>query len=264
MNMRLWSFVATFTLISGVRAQGTSEQEHVPPDPPTAQVDHSMPYEAMARMMEMDDRSTFGKVMLDRLEWRNTERGSAFEWNADAWYGNDYDKIWLKAEGKRHAGETESARTELLWSHTLTRWWNLQSGVRHDSPSGASRNWAALGVQGLAPGFIDVEATVYVADQGRAAARIAAERDFLFTQRLILQPELELNAYAHDDAVNHIGSGLSELEVGLRLRYEPRREFATYLGLAWTRHFGATESLLRSAGNDSQQWQALAGLRMWF
>src|SRR6185295_15405031 len=152
-------------------AQGTSEQEHVPPDPPTAQDDHSMPYREMVRVMEMDDRSTFGKVMLDRLEWRDADGGSAFEWNGDAWYGNDYDKILLKAEGKRHAGETESARTELLWNHTLTRWWNLQSGVRHDSPSGASRNWAALGVQGLAPGFFDVEATVYVADQGRAAAR---------------------------------------------------------------------------------------------
>jgi copper resistance protein B len=105
---------------------------------------------------------------------------------------------------------------------------------------------------------------MYVADQGRAAARIAAERDFLFTQHLILQPELELNAYTQDDPVNQIGSGLSELEVGLRLRYEPRREFATYLGLAWTHHFGTTASLLRSVGNDSQQWQALAGLRIWF
>lgn len=245
-------------------AQGTSEQEHVPPDPPTAQDDHSMPYKEMARMMEMDDRSTFGKIMVDRLEWRDADGGSAFEWNADAWYGNDYDKIWLEAEGNRHANETESARTELLWNHTLTRWWNLRSGVRHDSPGGSSRNWAALGVQGLAPGFIDVEATVYVADQGRAAARFQAERDLLLTQRLILQPELELNAYTQDDPVNRIGSGLSQVEMGLRLRYEPRREFATYIGLAWTHHFGTTASLLRSSGNDSQQWQALAGVRIWF
>src|SRR6185295_6336440 len=99
-------------------------------------------------------------------------------------------------------------------------------------------------VQGLAPGFIDVEATMYVADQGRAAARIAAERDFLFTQRLILQPELELNAYTQNDPANRIGSGLSDIEVGLRLRYEPQREVATYLGLVWTHHFGTTASLL--------------------
>jgi copper resistance protein B len=245
-------------------AQGTSEQEHVPPDPPTSQLDHSMPYQEMARMMEMDDRSTFGKVMFDRLEWRDADRGNAFEWNAQAWYGNDYDKIWLETEGVRHADETESARTELLWHHTLARWWNLQTGVRHDSPSGASRNWAAVGVEGLAPGFFDVKATMYVADQGRAAARVSAERDFLFTQRLILQPELELNAYTQDDTANHIGSGLSEVELGLRLRYEPRREVATYVGLVWTGHFGTTASLLRSAGDDPRQWQAVAGLRMWF
>ena len=256
--------MSTFIPLIALLARGVSEEEHVPPDPPTAQEDHSMPYKQMARVMEMDDRSTFGKVMLDRLEWRDADGGNAFEWNAEAWYGNDYDKIWLKAEGNRHASETESARTELLWNHTLTRWWNLQSGIRHDSPSGASRNWAALGVHGLAPGFVDVEATMYVADQGRAAARMAVERDFLFTQQLILQPEFELNAYTQDDPVNRIGSGLSELEVGLRLRYEPRREFGTYVGLAWTRHFGSTASLLRAVGSDSQQWQALAGLRIWF
>src|ERR1700755_2844706 len=87
----------TLAFIPGAHAQGTSEQEHVPPDPPTAQEDHSMSYKEMVRMMEMDDRSTFGKVMLDRLEWRDAEGGSALEWNADAWYGNDDDKIWLKA-----------------------------------------------------------------------------------------------------------------------------------------------------------------------
>ena len=252
---RLVLFTAlSLALTSAIHAQNTSEQEHVPPDPPASQLDHAMPYREMARMMEMDDRSSVGKVLFDRLEWRDATDGGAFAWNADAWYGNDSDKLWLETEGERRAGETDSARTELLWNHTLTRWWSLQTGVRHDSASGASRNWAALGLQGLAPGFFDVEATVYVADQGRAAARIMAERDLFLTQRLILQPEVELNAYSRDDPANRIDSGVSDLELGLRLRYEHRRELATYVGIVWEKRFGS----------DSSDVQALAGLRAWF
>jgi copper resistance protein B len=119
-------------------------------------------------------------------------------------------------------------------------------------------------MQGLAPGFFDVEATVYVADEGRAAARFSAERDLLFTQRLILQPELELNVYSQDDPANLLGAGVSGIELGFRLRYEHRREIATYLGIVWERRFGATASLLRSAGGDPSELMGLAGFRAWF
>ena len=234
-----------------------------------------MSYRAMARTMEMDDTSATGKVMFDRLEWRNASGGSAFAWNADAWYGNDYNKLWLKSEGERehvdgptlftqNRGTTTSARTELLWDHTIARWWNLQTGLRHDSGSGDARDWAGLGVQGLAPGFFNVEATAYVGDSGRTAARVSAERDLLFTQRLILQPEFEINLYGKDDLQNGIGSGLSNLELSLRLRYEFRRELASYVGVVWARRFGDTADFARAVGEDPNDIQWVAGLRIWF
>jgi copper resistance protein B len=241
-----------------------SEREHVPPDPPTAPDDHRMSYRAMARMMEMDDTSATGMVLLDRLEWRNANRGSALAWNADAWYGNDYDKLWLKTEGERRSGTTLAARSELLWDRVLARWWDLQAGMRHDSGEGASRNWVALGVQGLAPGFFNVEATAYVGDAGRSAVRISLQRDLLFTQRLVLQPELEVNLYGKSDARKGIGSGVSDAELALRLRYELRRELAPYLGVVWARRFGATASFARSGGEDPNDVQVLGGLRVWF
>ncbi len=241
-----------------------SEREHVPPAPPASHFEPPTSYRAMARMMQMDDTTALGKVMLDRLEWRDTKGGSAFAWDAQAWYGNDYNKLWVKSEGEREDGTTTAARTELLWDRIIARWWSLQAGARHDSGSGTSRNWAAFGIQGLAPGFFSVEATAYLGDSGRAAARFSAERDLLFTQRLILQPEFEVNLYSKDDPQNQIGSGLSDLELALRLRYEFRRELATYVGVVWARRFGDTATLARAAGEDPNDLQLLAGLRMWF
>jgi copper resistance protein B len=241
-----------------------SEREHVPPDPPQQELQHPMPYGQMVQMMEMDDRDRFGKVMLDRLEWRDTDGAAALEWDAAAWYGGDYHKLWLKTEGEHRDGETENARAELLWDRIVTRWWSVQAGIRQDFGEGPSRTWAAVGVQGLAPYFFDVEATAYVGENGRTAARISSEYDLLLTQRLVLQPEAELNLYGKDDPERRIGAGLSDVQIGLRLRYELRREIAPYAGLVWTRRFGKSANFARAAGEDPNDFQALAGLRIWF
>jgi copper resistance protein B len=240
-----------------------SEREHVPPDPPSQEVP-AMPYRAMAEMMAMDDQAPIGKVMLDRLDWRDTQGGSSLEWDGAAWYGSDYNKLWFKAEGERRGGTIEDARNELLWDHIFSRWWSVQSGLRQDLGEGPSRTWAAVGVQGLAPYFFETEATVYVGEGGRTAARLASEYDLLLTQRLILQPEAELNLYGKDDPQRRIGSGLSDVQIGLRLRYEFRREFAPYVGLVWSRRFGKSADLAREAGGDPNDLQLLAGLRIWF
>jgi copper resistance protein B len=244
-------------------APGESEREHVPPDPPAHEV-HDMPYKSMAEMMSMDDTARFGRVLFDQLDWRDAEGADVFAWDAEAWYGGDYNKLWLKTEGDLRDGTVEEARTEALWDRLLGRWWNLQAGVRHDFGEGPSRTWAAFGVEGLAPYFFDVEATAYVGDGGRTAARLSGEYELLLTQRLILQPEAELNLYGKSDPGNTIGSGLSDLQLALRLRYEFRREFAPYLGIVWTRRFGQSADFARAAGEDPSDLQVLAGLRVWF
>lgn len=239
-----------------------SPRDHVPPDPPQRPMG-DMSNERMIELMGMDDGAARTMLMLDELEWREVNGADALNWDAQAWLGDDYNKAWFKSEGSRLAGEGES-RNELLWDRIATRWWSLQAGVRHDVLEGPSRTWVALGVQGLAPFWWEVEATAYVGEQGRTALSISADYDLLLTQRLVLQPEVELNAYGKDDERNRVGSGLANTELTLRLRYEVRREFAPYIGVVWARLYGETADLAAAVGRDSGEVQYLAGLRVWF
>jgi copper resistance protein B len=260
MSARGWLAIASL-LPALAFAQTDSAREHVPPAPPQTHV-HDMSYADMAEMMGMDDRAPFTKVMLDELEWRDADE-STFGWDAAAWYGGDVHKVWLATEGGREGGEGH-ARIELLWDRVATRWWNTRAGVRLDTGEGPSRTWAAVGLAGLAPGFIELSASAYVGESGRTALRVQAEYDLLLTQRLVLQPEIEINAYGRDDPARLIGSGLSDLDAGLRLRYEVRREIAPYIGLAWTRRFGGSADYARAQGEDASGWRWLAGIRAWF
>ncbi|MGH8174820.1 MAG: copper resistance protein B [Steroidobacter sp.] len=239
-----------------------SELRHVPPPPPQHPMG-DMSTERMIELMQMEDTAPVGMALIDQFEWREIDDADVILWDGQAWYGDDYNKAWFKAEGERLNGEYEG-RTELLWDRIAARWWSVQAGVRHDFGEGPSRTWAAFGLQGLAPHWFEVEATIYVGDEGRIAARASVEYDLLLTQRLILRPELEFNAYGEDDSANGIGSGFSDGEIALRLRYEIRREVAPYLGVAWTRLYGDTADLARAAGRGEDDLQVVAGVRMWF
>ena len=229
---------------------------------------HDMSYRQMADIMEMDDTAAFHKVMLDQLEWRSggTGEGRA-AWDAQAYYGGDYSKLWIKTEGKYVSkGETglHDANVDVLWDRVISTWWNFQAGGRQDFGPGQSRTWAAVGVQGLAPQWFQIEATVYASDEGRTAARLKAQYELLLTQRLVLQPFAEVNFYGHSDPAREIGSGLSDLELSVRLRYELRREFAPYVGVVWLRRFGGTADFVRENGGDASDLELTAGLRVWF
>lgn len=240
---------------------GESERAHVPPDAPKHFMG-DMPKARMIELMQMEDDAPYGKVLLDQLEWRESRGTDAQVWELDVWYGDDYNKLWLETEGERV--DAAAGRVELMWDRIISPWWSFQTGVRRDFGAGPSRTWLDLGIQGLAPHFFEIDAAVYIGEQGRIAARFSGEYDILVTQQLILQPELELRAFGRDDPENGIGSGLSDLELGLRLRYEIRRELAPYIGLHWQRKFGRTADLARDEGEDPDDLAVVAGLRLWF
>ena len=221
-----------------------------------------MSSQAMSDVMQMNDDARFGMLRFDQLEHAVAPGGNV-SWDADAWYGGDFDKLWLRSEGEHSDGRLD-ARAELFWDHAFASFWDWQLGARHDSGLGGARDWAAFGVQGLAPYGFEVEATGYVSDQLRTAFRLRTEYEVLITQQLVLQPELEANFYGKDDRAREAGSGVSDAQFGLRLRYELRREFAPYLGVVWTRRFGDAARFARDDGRCAHDAQLVAGVRFWF
>ena len=212
----------------------------------------------------MEDDPLLFTPMIDKLEWRDSDEGEFWAWDADIWLGKDIDKLWFKTEGEYVDGATESAFSELFYSRAIATYWDLQAGWRHDFKPEPSRDWFAFGFKGLAPYFFEVDATLYAGGNDAIAGRLDVEYAILFTQRLILSPELELDFYSNDDFARGIGSGLSTLELGLRLRYEIRREFAPYIGINWEKKLGNTADLARDEGDQTGDLQAVLGVRAWF
>jgi len=215
------------------------------------------------RQLRLADEHSFGSLLVDRLERVYTRDRNATAYEAQAWFGRDYDRLVIKAEGEYGQGKLQEARTELLWGHAIATFWDTQLGVRYDSGEGPDRGWLAFGVQGLAPYWFEVDAAAYVGDKGRTAFRLGAEYELLLTQKLVLQPRLEINAYGKSDEALGIGSGLSDGVAGLRLRYEFTRQFAPYVGVERAGKFGKTADLARAAGEKTDETRWVAGVRFW-
>ena len=212
----------------------------------------------------MHDNSIQTFVVLDRLEAWNADSGTGFAWEGQAWIGTDLNRVWLRSEGEQVDGKLEGADLEVMYGRSIAPWWDLVAGIRHDFKPGASQDFAAIGVVGLAPYKFEVQATAYIGQGGQTAARLEAEYETLLTNRLILQPLVEVNLYGKNDARRGIGSGLSTVEAGLRLRYEFTRKFAPYIGVVRERAFGRTADIRRLSGEDIDDTRVVAGLRIWF
>lgn len=214
--------------------------------------------------MEMTDNVIRTQLLIDRLELFRSRGSHGQALDAQGWIGGDIDKLWLKVDGEREEGKLGATRTEALWNHAIATYWGLQTGVRHDTGAGPGRTWAALGIQGLAPYWFEVQATAYVGQGSRTAVRFETEYELLITQRLILQPNMKVNLYGKNDPERGIGSGLSDLEAGLRLRYEFSRKFAPYVGVVYNRKFGDTARFARDAGKGASETRLVGGVRVWF
>lgn len=214
--------------------------------------------------LRLADEHKFGLLLIDRLEAVQNEDNTWSGFDLQGWYGRDYNRLVVKAEGEVDNGELEESSTELLWGHAIASFWDAQLGLRYDSSEGPNRSWLAFGMQGLAPYWFEVDATAYIGDNGRTALGVEAEYELLLTQEVVLQPRLEATIYGKDDAERGLGSGLSDMTVGLRLRYEIRREFAPYVGVEWAGLFGDTADYARAAGQTDNDSRVLAGLRIWF
>jgi copper resistance protein B len=223
--------------------------------------------------MQMTDmgNDVFAHALFNQLEGRTDGSNSEFRWDGQGWIGTDANRAWFKSEGfvsggASSAGEVRDGDVEALYDRPLPRlrYFDGQIGLREDLDSGPHRSWLALGIEGLAPGFFQFEPTLYIRDGGHVAARVTGSYDLLLTQRLVAQPEIEMNFYSRRDPARLLGTGLTDLDAGIRVRYEIRRKFAPYVGFAYTRDFGETARLVRATGEQAVAPRFAFGLRVWY
>ena len=186
---------------------------------------------------------TTSRILIDRLELLARDGRDGYAWEGDAWFGGDYDK---------------------LWSRAILPFFDFQLGVRHDVRPRPDRTHLAVGIQGLAPYWFEIDAAAFLSTKGNLTARFEAEYDQRITNRLFIQPRVEFDVAAQDVPEIGIGSGLSTAELGLRLRYQFVPEFAPYVGVGYERRFGGTARVARADGEDVGGWSLLLGLRAWF
>ena len=200
----------------------------------------------------------------DRLEYQARQGHDGLLWDVQGNYGTPTSKLWLKSEGEAALGEeVEDAEVQALWSKAVAPFWDLQLGVRQDL-AGPTDTHAVIGIQGLAPYLFEVDAALFLSQRGDLTARIEAEVDQRITQKVILQPRVEVSLAAQDNSARKQGAGIDKIEAGLRLRYEIVPEFAPYIGIEQGWKLGDSARFARLAGEDPSVTSVVMGIRFWF
>lgn len=244
-TLALWAMLAMASLSTAARAQSPAPQPDV----------HDRPH--------MLDQSVYFHGIFNQLEGRFGQT-SSFRWSGESWVGTDENKIWLRTEGRVEGGQVDDGIQELFYAKSISTYFNALVGARYDLDSQPGRGWGAIGIEGLAPQFFRVGVTGYISGDGHLGAKLEGSYDILFTQRLILQPQFEMNFYTKDDPTRGIGAGLSELDVGLRLRYEITRQIAPYIGVTYLGKFGNTANYVLQSGGNPNEVRFVTGVRAWF
>jgi copper resistance protein B len=218
----------------------------------------------------IEDDAPYGLLLIDRLEYSDNEGPNTLDWEALGWFGGDVNRLWLNTEGAQRlqgAGR-EIERLDVSYGRLIAPFWDLQLGVgtqRIDRPGpDAERYSVVASLVGLAPGWFEVDANLRLSEAGGMSANLEAEYELLLTQRLVLQPRFETLVASERVPAFGVGEGLNSVALGLRLRYEIRRQLAPYVGLQWTRRYGESADLARAEHEAVADTAWVAGLRLWF
>lgn len=212
------------------------------------------------------DNQIFYTFSADRFEYQAREGDDIVVWDVRAWIGEDYNKLVVESEGEKIAdrNDIEESVLEVFYNRNISTFWDLQAGLRHDFQPGPSLSFAALGLEGMAPYWFEVDATAYLSEDGDVSAALEVEYDILLTQRLILQPRLETGLAVQEVEERNIGAGINDVVLGIRLRYEMSRKLAPYIGVSYMRRIGETEKLVKKEGGDVEKTSLVAGFKFWF
>lgn len=250
-------------LLGGVAAEALPREPAPPQASPAAVAGAGWP-------SPVADDARFTSVLFDVLEYQRVGSGDAARWDLVGWWGGDWRRFWLKSEGNLYSGRDSGGQWDVqaLYGKLISSFFDLQLGFRVEQhmeiDAEPTRAFAVAGVQGLAPYRVEIEPALFLSNKGKVSGRLTASHDTLFSQRLILQSRFETEVAAQRDAEFGVESGINDAELGMRLRYEVRRELAPYVGLSYRRSLGAARDRVRREGGQPNELQAVVGLRTWF
>jgi copper resistance protein B len=220
---------------------------------------------ARAMFRHENGGEAFSQVMVNLAELQIHDGRNGYRWEGEGWFGGDIDRFVVKSEGEGTFGKgVDAAEVQGLYSRAIGPYFNLQAGVRHDFQPSPTQTFATVGIEGLAPYQFDVSGALFLSTKGDLLARAEGTYDERITQRLILQPRVELNFAAQDVAEDRIGAGLSDAELGLRLRYEISRQVAPYIGISYSTKVGRSATFARRDGEAPHSISLVLGIRTWF
>ncbi len=257
----------------GDRATGTGRSPTVAPLPERARtIANLVPQQGWPNPVNDQEHRLF--TLIDVLEYRpRTGRdgsNSDYRWDIEGWYGGDYNRLWFKSEGQQDTAfkADYDVDFQLLYGRFLWKHYDIQVGGRMETQSfrnhNVTRGLGVIGIQGIVPYNYEFESSLFIDQRGAVSARLSYTKDFLLTQRLILQGRFQTNMAIQRVEEFTTGSGLNNLEFGVRLRYEIHRKFAPYIGLSLDRSFGQTATLVRQQGGDPSQLRFVVGVRIWY
>ena len=238
--------------------------EPLEPIPPITDADRAAAFPELKHHHMSHGPAYYTRVLFNRFEAWDGDHGNGQAWEGSAFIGGNIHRLWLLSSGERESGSTASSSMDVLYGRGITPWWDIVAGVRQDFRPAESQTRAAVGVQGMAPYFFEISAMLYLGESGRLTASTEVEYEMLLTNRLILQPLLELEFNSKSDPSRHVGSGLGKVEAGVRLRYELDRKFAPYIGFVHERAMGGTADFHRENGESPRDNRWVAGVRFWF
>lgn len=202
-------------------------------------------------------------IRVNNLDYGAARRGPQASWDVNARFGTDDYRLVLKSEGEVVKGRTKDAEIQVLFDTPISEFFNFQAGWRRVLLP-VNRNYFAIGIEGLAPNFIDTEATIFISEKGGASFRVKGGIDIPVATNLFTKPSVEANLYGSDDRALGTYAGLGSVKLALQTRYEITRQFAPYVEIGWERLLGRTGSVARSTGDRFENAYAVVGIRVWY
>lgn len=193
----------------------------------------------------------------DELEYQGDDKAVA--WVSSLSLGTDIHQFNVVSEGGRTSDGLDGHELRAFYSQSLSSSVGFNLGWRGDLDPGPRRDWMLLGISWQAPFELETETSLFLGSSGRSGLRLEVARALEITPLLTLTPELKANLHSKDDIEIGVGSGLSELEIAMRLAYQASPTFNPYIGVAWGKPYGKTRDFARAEGEDGGNAQFLFG-----